>query len=151
MYVSFAEPIFGRELPRGDSIHSRAGISFEKKFFEKLKQVIGEKDELTIRHNQWFRYKDYSGEKTCVPDILLFQNKSIIVMEVKQTFVPNAIIKLRDLYCPVVSKAWGIPCRPLVVCRHLTPGGPVAHSRITFAVQSEYPLYQWTGIGPILF
>lgn len=154
MFVQFAERTRARELPRPNTVEARAGLSYEKKFVSALQDSTQRiKAWLEIEHNPWFSYKVLNETRICCPDVIAFdiENQFAIVIEVKQTFVPNAMEKLRDLYCPVVSRALKIPTKPLVICRSLTPEAPNPSSRIAFALTGEYPLYQWLGTGPVLF
>jgi len=107
-----------------------------------------------VQPDAWFSYlagKTDTKWAICSPDILLFdaENSFIIVVEVKTTYTPLALGKLRSLYCPVVERATGLPTRPLVVCKHLILGGPRPSSTISFALLSGEPLFQWLGKGPI--
>jgi hypothetical protein len=154
MLIQSAFRTTARVLPRPKTTEGRSGLSYEKKFVEALRKTLsGPKQEVVIEHNSWFIYKTLDAEKICCPDVIIvdLENAFAIIIEVKQTFVPNALEKLCDLYCPVVSRALKIPTKPLVVCRSLAPGGPNPSSRIAFALTSEYPLYQWLGTGPVLF
>lgn len=154
MFVQSAERTVARVLPRPQTVEARSGLSYEKKFVKALREgTTGRKEWLAIEHNPWFSYKTLNSVKICCPDAIAFdlENQFAIVIEVKQTFVPNAMEKLCGLYCPVVSRALAVPTKPLVVCRSLAPGGPNPSSRIAFALTAEYPLYQWLGTGPVLF
>lgn len=148
-----AERTAARNLPKPTTVPTRAGVNYEKSFVKALRERVG--TSLKVEHNPPFVYR-YHDEinKFCIPDVLLFdeEEKFIAVMEVKQTFVEGALDKLKTLYCPVVQKALGLPCTPLVVCRYLTPGSPNPASRLAYALTARYPLYQWIGSGaPIIF
>ena len=154
MFVQFAKRTVARSMPRPQTVEARNGLSYEKKFFRCLREATcGRKEWLAVEHNPWFAYRTLGAEKVCCPDMIAFdfEEQFAVVIEVKKTFVPNAMEKLKGLYCPVVSRALSIPCKPLVVCCSLTPAAPNPSSRIAFALTSAYPLYQWLGTEPVLF
>lgn len=148
-----ATPTSPRKFPRPAGLAARDGIAFERKFQRALHALVHTNAEWKLQRNPWFEYQDDErGYNVCSPDITLTDTKNdfIIVMEVKQTYVEDAIIKLRDLYCPVVFKATGIPAAPLVVVKNVLPNAPLPASRISFALQASTPVFQWLGQGPIL-
>ena len=155
IFVQSAERTTARNFPKPRNLEARAGLSYERKFVQALINATrGTKTWLEVEHNPWFKFRDIVGEKVCCPDVVAFdiEEQFAIVIEVKQTLVPFAFEKLKTLYCPVVSRALNIPTKPLVVCRSLTPGAPNPASRISLALTSEFPLYQWLGgKTPVLF
>lgn len=65
----------------------------------------------------------------------------IIVCEIKLTYTPNAIKKLRSLYLPIVSKYFGNRLiLPLIICKNLTPTAPPHSSSISQALKTPIPL-----------
>lgn len=153
MLISFAKQIDPRVMPRPAKAIQRAGLALEKKFLKQALKFCPPSFE--FEHNPHFGYNLDGKEKFCIPDLLITDKNdlvNVIVVEIKQTFVPLALTKLQTLYCPIVSKALSKVARPLVVCLHLSPGAPPASGRILDAVKREYPLYQWLGgDAPILF
>lgn len=130
---------------------ARSGLSYQRKFSQAF-------DDSTppgyiIEREPWFEYRDSKSDKSmvCSPDLLAIDGEEgfVIVVEIKRTWVPGAIDKLRQTYCPVVSIALGLPTRPLVVCKTLSPGCPRPSPTISFALISDDPVFHWLGRGSI--
>jgi len=92
------------------------------------------------------------------PSILFPQNSDsdlpklfsfIICIEVKLTYVEIAFEKLKNLYLPVVNKAFGIPVIPLVIVKNLTTFSPKSSPNLSKAIQLKLPLLNYLGSGPI--
>lgn len=151
--ILFATPTTPRKFPRPVSLSARVGLVFERQFYRALYAQVHSNKEWKLQRNPWFEYQDdKSGHNVCCPDIILtdVKNDFVIVIEVKQTYIEEAITKLRNLYCPVVYKATGIPATALVVVKNVLPGAPSPASRISFALQTSTPVFQWLGQGPVL-
>jgi hypothetical protein len=84
-------------------------------------------------------------------DILLYDQEFdfYIAVEVKRTWTPLAMQKLKSVYCPVVSRAHASPTKPLVICQTLTPDSPRPKPNVPFALLSDEPVMQWLGRGAI--
>lgn len=130
---------------------ARYGISYQRKFTQALKSSAPRG--FDILPNLWFSYSDQTGDGLiCSPDIVLVDKDEgfAAVVEVKTTYTPLALQKLRELYCPVVSKALGLPTRPIVVVKNLLPGCPSPRLTIISAIATQgNPLFQWIGQGPV--
>lgn len=146
-----ANRISKRDVPRPANPIARSGLSYQRKFSQAL-------DDSTppgyiVEREPWFEYRDSRSDKSlvCCPDLLAVDNEEgfAIVIEIKRTWVPDAIEKLRRVYCPVVSAALGLPTRPLVVCKTLLPSCPRPSPTISFALFSDDPLFHWLGRGSI--
>ena len=147
MNILEARRILTPSLPYPPTPIARAGLRFEKKVFAELQKSVKE-----IEHNPWFSYKLCDGgHGICCPDILIrdSENPLIIVIEVKHTWVPHALNKLKTLYCPIVEKALQIKTRPLVIAKHLIPGAPRPCNKISQAILCADPIVQWLERGPI--
>ncbi len=132
----------------------RSGIVFQNRFTKALEKNLP--GDIGSIPEPWFSYADTKSKSEnkwgiCSPDIVLVdtENKFILVIEVKTTWTPEALEKLKTLYCPVVARAFGFPTKPLVVCKNLTPESPRPQPTISFALLSQNPLYQWLGTEPI--
>ncbi len=149
-----AQQIDKRNLPRPQSLPARNGLGYQRKFSRQFFESAP--DHYSIITEPWFEYRDSRapGESLiCGPDLIAFDEeyKFLIVIEVKQTWTPLALQKLRDIYCPVVSAAWRLPAKPLVACKRLNPESPRPQSTVSFALLSHEPLIHWIGQGPILW
>lgn len=136
---------------RPQSRAAKYGLSFQRKFTQALKATAP--SGISVQPNLWFNYVDQTGSSLiCSPDIVLVDREEgfAAVVEVKTTYTPLALQKLRELYCPVVSKALSLPTRPIVAVKNLVPGCPPPRLTITstIATQGE-PLFQWIGRGPV--
>jgi len=126
------------------------GIRYEKRLTKELNLRLKGKD-FTLEHNPWFFYKLSDGTTgACSPDILLHDNELGLtwVIEVKYTWVPDAIKKLTELYCPVVELATSRITEPLVVVKRLTPDSPAP--KLGLLTPNTSKLFQWPENGPIV-
>ena len=144
-------------MPRPSSAQARAGLAYERKAAKALSASgLG-----LVSHNPWFYYEDDNGPGNAIPDIVLNEltreltaifGRVCIVAECKLTYRPEAIVKLRQLYCPIVARATGRPIAsifPLVISKHLTSSAPVPAYTIAGALSQREPLLHWLGKGPI--
>lgn len=127
-------------------------MAYQRKFTRTF-AAAAPKD-IDVHAEPWFAYSESSlpsHVRSCCPDLIAIdkENKFVIVIEVKSTWTPLAMEKLREVYCPVVQRALGFPTKPLVVCKTLIPISPRPQPTISFSLISETPLYHWTGRGPI--
>lgn len=127
-----------------------AGIRFEKRVDLYL-QVLAKSLEAKLEHNPWFQYNDLNGPHACSPDFILNFGDRVVVIEVKVTWLPSAISKLRNLYLPVVSRI----LRPtkiggIVLCKNLTPEAPQPVQQLSLA-SKMIPTYHWPIETAILF
>lgn len=142
-----------RKFVRPKNSMARSGLQFERALAKILNDT--KPKGMVVEHNPWFEYTSTaeSGTKICCPDILLHDSDFgfIVCIEVKRTWTPQAIIKLKTLYCPVIFKALGTPVRPLVICQNMIPESPKPQSTLSFAFLAAEPVFQWLGQGPILW
>jgi hypothetical protein len=140
-----------RNLPKPKTAVARSGLSFEKNLFESISKSAPAK--VSVERNPWFVYRDSrsSDALQCQLDILIHDHEFefYVVVEVKRTWTPLAMQKLKTVYCPVVARALGEPAKPLVICQNLTPSSPMPKSTVPFALLSDEPLMQWLGRGSI--
>lgn len=135
------------------------GLRYERRFLKVLKSTVGSRS-LEVEHNPWFTYTtdslvDKSG--VCCPDILVHETLTDItwVLEVKYTWVADALEKLTNLYVPVVELALERRALPLVVCKRLTPESPQPKLSL-FGLVPDNPnqalseVYQWMELGPLI-
>jgi|SRR5215467_12098502 len=125
------------------------GLRYERRLLKEITSLFKYRD-FEIEHNPWFFYTlDDNSTGACSPDILLHDNELGLtwVIEVKYTWIPDAIQKLRDLYCPVVELALSRITEPLVVVKRLTPDSPTP--KLGLLLPSDVKLFQWSETGPI--
>lgn len=145
-----AQRTFARAVPKVFHPVARQGLNYEKHFIRALTAQLP--PSASVEHNPWFAYRDSRGEsRYCCPDALLLnpEDEFATVFELKRTWLPDAGNKLRDLYCPVVARALGLPAVGIVVCRGLTPDAPRPAPSLSFALLGRPGLYHWIGTGPI--
>jgi hypothetical protein len=126
---------------------ARLGIRYEKKVKSELTLHTNRGNFLEIEHNPWFEFEDKYGSGNCSPDVLLYLDHGVVVVEVKLRWVPVALNKLRDLYCPIVSAALNVPVPPLVICRYLAPEAPSASFSLREAITGKSRLLFWPANG----
>lgn len=139
--------IAARPLPKADGMKA-IGLRYERQVIRALcaRNIIHE-------HNPWFEYTttENMAVHVAVPDAMLFLDKdSVIVAEIKLKFVPDAMTKLEEIYCPIVSKHMGKPVRPLIIVKSLTLDTPSHSDSISEALKCQYPIYHWLGHARIV-
>lgn len=128
--------------PRGAK---RLGITFERAIAKAVPLA---------RRGQWFYFEDFYGPGYCQTDFLLFTPSAIFVIEAKLTDTPAAQAQLRELYLPVVTKAYGLPALGIVLVKNLSPEtarGAICDSlAMAFAMAAHtIPTLHWLGHGPL--
>lgn len=146
MVILSASRINGRIYKsRASSSKGYVGLKFQREAIKAIKNAaIG----MEVEPEPWF---EYNGSFVCSPDCLIIdvEFEFIIVVEIKYTYTPGAIEKLRELYCPVVAKVSGLPTKPLVLVKNLVPDCPIPAFSISSALLREVPLIQYLGTGKI--
>jgi hypothetical protein len=131
--------------PRGN-LPALQGLRYENRLFKALARW-----NMKAEHNPWFMYEARGYQpQFCCPDILLYHDLFLVVIEVKLTYRKEAEEKLRDLYVPVVKLALGQErVYPLVIVRNLTPAAPEPSlslpEALTKSAVSGIGLFQYMG------
>lgn len=147
-----ANRTFDRKSARPIGLAAREGLRFQKKVDKALRSVLTAPG-FTIETTPWFRYRMDDGlDYSCSPDILITDREEgfIAIVEVKLSWVPNVLEKLRRVYCPVVQEVLKLPTKPLVIAKNSSPDAPIANSRLMFALMSATPFLLWRGDSPIV-
>ncbi len=137
-----------RILPTPTTNLQKQGLRYERKVVRALRSRG-----IHLEHNPWF---EYYGRVYC-PDILVYELSlsRIIVIEVKLTYTPMALAKLKSIYCPMVKSATVLErykIFPLVICKNITSNvlnDLFFNDSIHTAITSHHPVYLWPGFGPI--
>lgn len=96
--------------PRGAKAE---GLRFERAFAKELGQEA--------LRGQWFRFEDASNKaRFCQTDILVEGAKRILIAECKLKWVPEGEASLRQLYIPIVTRAFGKLAFGLTVVRYVS-------------------------------
>jgi hypothetical protein len=137
-------------IPKPANIAAKLGLRYERNINRELTRHVMPGRFAKVEHNPWFTFYDDYGPGNCSPDFLLWTDSgSVIIVEVKLTFVDVAIAKLSDLYRPVVCAALNVPTFPLIICRNVTSTSPPPAHTLTDALASPYCLLQWINNGHI--
>lgn len=98
---------------------------------------------------KWYKFLDANGVGFCSPDVLLPQQKLLLVLEVKLTDTPQAQEQLLDLYIPVLRQLWPGPIRGIVVAKSLTPASHSVCRSLREAIThpAPAPVLHWLGQG----
>lgn len=122
-----------------------AGLRFERAIARALPGAT---------RGQWFEFEDFYGHGYCQTDFLWDTGKSIIVVESKLTDTPAAPAQLRELYIPVVERAFGKRTYGLIIVKNLmaeTDKRLVCDS-VAIAVtrlDACIPIVHWLGRGTL--
>jgi len=156
--------------PRASNPMAARGLAYERKVRAELRRLAASYHWI-VEHNPWFRYENSDGSiGTCAPDFVIHQGyeakvtgmvrgvlyvegkgDKVIVVETKLTYIPEALAKLRSLYCPIISLAFGTEVVPLIITKNLVPGAPPVSDRLGKALDSNPPVLQWLGNGPMIW
>lgn len=154
MIILSATRTFERNLPPTVSKRARSGVLYERAFAHAL--FLARPPGATINRNPWFAYQDARAReetKFCCPDVIAFspEDEFVTVFEVKRTWIPEAALKLQELYLPVVSRALGIPAVGVVVCKNLVPEAPRPATTISLSMlkRPNPGLYHWITNTPV--
>jgi hypothetical protein len=140
------------QLPKPLSIAGKQGLRYENRVHKQLTWHCKVGHFVKVEHNPWFTFTDTYGPGQCAPDFLLWQEDgTVIIVEVKLTWVEVALHKLTDLYRPVVICATGAKALPLVICRNLVPSSPPGALTLREAFASPYRLLHWPDTGRMLW
>jgi hypothetical protein len=145
-------------LPRPRSGASARGLRFQRRAAAALTRQA---DAIGARYEAepWFTYVEADGnaKRWAVPDGIFTFDDRAVVIEMKLTFVPEAVRKLAKLYVPLVERTSRLRVRPLVLCRHLTPQAALlCHQVETLSEVFSLPpeatgVMLYLGSGPILW
>jgi len=140
-------------MPAPSNAAARIGLNYERKVGKQL-SALADRNGLNFEPQPWFRFTDRYGTNHCVPDFVLYypNQGTVLVIEVKYTFVPDAIVKLQGLYVPVIERTnANFKVKPLVICRNLIVGvrQTIDTVREALAVDVGVPVLQWLGHGRI--
>jgi len=151
--LTFAAPIprpsyLKLSTPKGSKA---AGVRYEKSVVAALKSRFP-----LLLHGQWFSFADAFGPGICQPDIILRGSQACVVLECKLTDRAEALEQIQ-LYLPIVTKAFGLPCRGMIIAKNLTrttPLGVVVGSLtdafgLLTSQPNTVPILHWLGSGPI--
>lgn len=135
--------------PKPSNAAAAIGLQFERRIKRELVYHAAMGRLGVIEHNPWFVFADSRGSSQCCPDFLIWTPAHIVVVEVKLTWVPEALEKLTKLYCPIIGMALERETQSLVICRHLALGAPAAVFGLAEALASPDALLHWPNNGHI--
>jgi hypothetical protein len=145
-------------LPGAKSEASARGLRFQRRASAALmRQAISIGADW--EPEPWFGYEDDEDGyfRRAVPDGIFTFGDRAVVIEMKLTFVPEAVRKLAKLYVPIVERTSRLRVRPLVLCRHLTPQAALLCRQVeTLSEVFSLPpdatgVMLYLGSGPILW
>lgn len=129
---------------RGRTPAQKNGIRYERKVLKELSDRFG----TSFRPAQWMRFEDETGERWCQPDGILLRPEGATIFEVKYTFISDAYYQLRQLYSPVVQRAF-LPKKInlIVVCRNFDPATPFPEKPFLLRLPSEVESFSGESMG----
>lgn len=136
---------------RGSNPAGRLGLQYERKVKKELEYHKKVGNIIDVVHNPYFKFSDTVGAGACCPDFVLYTKEAIVIVEVKLTWVAEALEKLTHLYIPVLEAATGLKAHGLVVCRNMVPGSPPALFTLAEALAKPGSLLYWPNIGRIIW
>lgn len=138
-----------RDLPKPGELIQKTGLRYERRVIRALR-ARG----FDLEHNPWFEWKNGKEFGICCPDAIVYElnlNRALVV-EIKLSATVLALEKVRDFYCPIVSRALAIKTLPLIITRSIArmEKRETPIQTLWEAVDSDWPVYLWPGNGPIL-
>jgi hypothetical protein len=113
-----------RTLPRPSNIYQKQGLSYERRVKREITN-LAKLNNFRYEYQPWFKFYDHNGIGQAAPDLILYVNNTLIIIEVKLTFKFDALEKLQKLYLPIVSKALNKPkIKTVQICKNLLPDVP---------------------------
>lgn len=107
-------------IPQGRARGAKAaGLRYEKDLLKTLKIAFPLS---AISYGQWFSFTDTNGPGYCQPDILLPLRQSLVILEAKYSWVPEAHLQIERLYRPICQFVFQRLILGVVVTRRVTPG-----------------------------
>lgn len=137
--------------PKGSNPAAKLGLRYERKVGKELEWHTSRGNFVRLEKNPWFSFYDEAGSATCSPDFLLHLDHGIVVVEVKLKWVPYALLKLEQLYCPVVSVALNKPTRPMIICHYLALGAPAGATSLREAILNPDRPLLWPQNGRMIW
>lgn len=135
---------------KGRTQAQKQGYRYENRVARELLAHANRGHFTRLEHNPWFSFRDIYGSGNCSPDFLLWIDQAtVIIVEVKLTWVEVAAHKLAELYYPVITEALGVNAWPLIICRNLGPKSPKPKHSLREAMASEFRLLHWAELGTI--
>jgi hypothetical protein len=128
--LRWARHVSARPMPGPISEWARQGLAYERRVAKSLAEAG-----IDLLHNPGFEYEADTGPGYCVPDIIIRNyNGTTLIIECKLTYKPEAIIKSKSLYAPVVAMAFDTVPISLVVAKSLTAFAPEPQLTLDAAV-----------------
>lgn len=111
----------GSRRPIRGTAAQRFGLHYERRVLDNLKFLFP-----SLQCGPWFRFAEKGGYlRWCQPDALLRTEAADIIFEVKSRFTSDAYYQLRQLYAPVVERAFRAKAVRLVnIVRSFDPSVP---------------------------
>lgn len=135
-------PDFARS-PRATSPIGGVGLAYERKLKKALETIHG----YDVVYQPWFCYND---RLLCSPDFILVPNEEIsnlplIIIECKLKYINDGVLKLHNLYLPVVRAAFKLRQDPIgiLICKHLTIEVRKTIKRLSEAQNNSTNILQW--------
>lgn len=135
------------QLPPAPTSGARArGLRYEKALANRVKTLHP-----TSWHNPWFQFCDSGGLGWCQPDVVIYQEPDIFVLEAKLTDCEDGRKELEGLYLPVFRQFYGPAVWGLTVSKFLTTKSPedrivtTLKAALKVASQGSMPILHWNG------
>lgn len=130
--------------------YQRKGLRYERRVWSAVKVNFP----APLHYSAWFAFEDRLGLASCSTDILIERPDAVFVLECKLTFTTEAEQKLRGLYIPVVSAAFGRPAYGIVVARNLDRTARLLSADLFSAIVDAQQLgiittVHWLGKAPL--
>lgn len=98
--------------------------------------------EVTVRTNEFFIYRDSTGQHGAEADAYVVTPLEVVVVECKLTGCEAGHSQILNLYAPILTHLYRKPVRGLQVCRNCGPStpGPFVDDAVEFILNSRVPL-----------
>jgi hypothetical protein len=123
--LSQCQPLPSRPkfIPKARLRGSRAaGVTYEKKVGKVLRHLFGTK---AVHSGVWFEYADSVRQGVCQVDHYVLREEVVLLIECKLSESLEAWGQMRDLYAPILRRAYGLPVTCIQATKCLRSGLPV--------------------------
>ena len=100
-------PLRSIRQPGSYSPTQKAGKRYEAKIFKRLAKLAGSGADLRVIESPWISFSTLRDtDRRVQPDLLIFQNRQLLLCEIKLAHTVDAYWQLVHLYAPVVRRVF---------------------------------------------
>lgn len=138
-------------VPRAIFPHLQEGLTFERRIKKELHRHAAFGNLTHLLHTPQIDYVDAQGHGVCFPDFIFLRNNHVVVVEIKLSWIPTALPKLKELYIPLIERLFNKAAVPLVITKRLVAAAPASAFSIREALALPSALLSWPQSGHVIW